>query len=168
LVRGEAVEMPPPGEAHGLLCGWIAHLLWSYVLQRGEGAGVASNDTGLLVEKDPDTVRGPDVMLFAALGPSEQLSLRYSTRIPRLIAEVLSPHDTANKVGRRLSQYLHRGVPLVWVVDPEDRTVAVYRPGEIHKILDDTEELSGEGVLPELCIPVAQLLNVPGQRNTQS
>src|SRR5689334_17656953 len=63
LDEGEVVEMPPPGELHGLICGFIVHLLWKYVLERGKGQ-VCSNDTGLLVKKKPGTVRGPDIMLF--------------------------------------------------------------------------------------------------------
>jgi len=162
LEGGSPVEMPPPGEIHGLLCGWIAHLLWEYVLRRGAG-GVTANDTGLLVEEDPDTVRGPDVMLFGESRPLTQLSPRFSTRVPLLVVEVLSPNDQANKVARRVGQYLRRGVPLVWVVDFEDRTVAVYRPGEIQMVLDDTEELTGEGVLPDFQHRVADLFALPGQ-----
>src|SRR5262245_20590038 len=93
LVRGEVVEMPSPGEAHGLICGWIGHLLWGYVLQRGDG-GVASNDTGLLVQEGPDSVRGPDLMVFADACPLENANRKYSTRIPQLVVEVLSPRDT--------------------------------------------------------------------------
>src|SRR5437879_1884539 len=66
LDRGEVVEMPPPGINHGFVCGWIVHLLWVYALRRGKGYPV-SNDSGLLVEQDPDSVRGPDVMFFDAV-----------------------------------------------------------------------------------------------------
>lgn len=161
LDRGEVVEMPSPGETHGMLCGWIAHLLWNYVVRRGAG-GVTSNDTGLLVEQDPDTVRGPDIMLFGESRPLEQLSHKFATRIPQLVVEVISPHDKTNQINRRISQYLRRGVPLVWLVDPETRTVAAYRPGQIHQVLDETEELTGEDVLPDLRIRVAEMFALPG------
>jgi Uma2 family endonuclease len=162
LESGKVIEMPSPGELHGLLCGWITHLLWAYLLRRGAG-GVCSNDTGLLVAQGPDTVRGPDVMLFLESRPLEQLSPRFSTRVPQLVVEVLSPTDQTNKVNRRVSQYLRRGVPLVWLVDPETRTVAVYRPAQIHQVLDETEELTGDEVLPDLRYRVAELFTLPGQ-----
>jgi len=92
LESGKVVEMPPPGELHGILCGWITHLLWSYVVQRGRGY-VCSNDTGLLVQRNPDSVRGPDVMLFDDSRPLEEMSRQFTERIPRLVVEVLSPSD---------------------------------------------------------------------------
>src|SRR5215813_8568754 len=55
LVNGEIEEMPPPGELHGVVCAWIAAFLWQFVIRRGHGR-VCSNDTGLVVTSDPDTV----------------------------------------------------------------------------------------------------------------
>jgi Uma2 family endonuclease len=162
LERGEVVEMPSPGERHGALCVWIGHLLWNYVIRRGAG-GVCSNDTGLLVEQAPDTVRGPDVMLFGESRSLEQLSPKYSTRVPQLVVEVLSPSDQMTKVNRRIKQYLRRGIPLVWLVDPEVRSVSVYRPGKELLVLDETEELVGEEVLVDFRLPVAELFTLPGQ-----
>src|SRR5439155_19919113 len=71
LDEGQVVEMPPPGEMHGILCGFIAHLLWAYVRKRGRGA-VSSNDTGLLVKRKPGTVRGPDTMVLDESRPLRQ------------------------------------------------------------------------------------------------
>jgi Uma2 family endonuclease len=161
LERGEVVEMPPPGEKHGILCGWINHLLWQYVLRRGTGAAGA-NDTGLRVEEGPDTVRGPDLILFAETQPLDQLNPRFSTRLPRLVVEILSPSDRPNRTNRRVGQYLQRGVPLVWLVDPETRTVGVHRMGQFPITLDEAEELTGMDVLPDFRLRVADLFTLPG------
>lgn len=161
LVRGEIVEMPPPGEVHGVLCGWIACLLWLYVQRRGAGA-VAANDTGLIVQEDPDSVRGPDLILFAETLPLEQLSRKHSRRIPQLVIEVVSPNDKPNKITQRIGEYLRRGIPLVWIVDPADRTVGVHRRNELPRTLDESDTLTGEEVLADLTIPVANLFKLPG------
>src|SRR5262249_15606205 len=63
LVRGEVVEMTKPGKRHGFVCANVVSILWSFARQRKKGY-VCSNDTGVLVEHDPDTVRGPDVLFF--------------------------------------------------------------------------------------------------------
>jgi Uma2 family endonuclease len=162
LDEGEVVEMPPPGELHGLICSFIAHLLWKYVLERGKGQ-VCSNDTGLLLKKKPGTVRGPDIMLFDDSRPLRKVSRKYAERVPKLIVEVLSPSDQITKVNRRITQFLRRGVPLVWLVDPEMRTVTVYRPGAEMRLIKATGELTGEDVLPKLRYRVADLFAVPGE-----
>jgi Uma2 family endonuclease len=151
---------------HGILCGWIAHLLWEYVLERKAGA-VSTNDTGLLVETGPDTVRGPDLMLFAESKALEDLNRKHSTRVPSLVVEILSPNDRPNVATRRISQYLHRGVPLVWLLDPDNRTVAVHEPGQIARVLDDSEELTGGAILPGLRLAISDLFTLPGESKTE-
>ncbi len=162
LENGEVVEMPSPGELHGAICFLIIRLLGNYLFQRGKGY-LCTNDTGLLVKRDPDNVRGPDVMLFDETRALDNLSRRVTDRIPKLVIEVLSPSDQLSKVNRRIIQYLKRGVPLVWLVDPDVRTVTVYRPGKELYLVDDTEELTGEDVLPDLRMRVADLFTMPGQ-----
>jgi Uma2 family endonuclease len=162
LERGEVREMPTPSEYHGVICSFIAHLLWEYVFRRGGKGLVSSNDAGLLVERNPDTVRGPDVMFWEETRQADELSRKFSTQLPRLIVEVLSPSDTVTRTNRRVSQYLRRGVPLVWLVDPEVRSVTVYRPGQDYTVLDETDELVVEEVLPGWRCRVADLFAVPG------
>ena len=153
--------MPSPGELHGVICAWIAHLLWMYVIKHGKGR-VVGNDAGLLVERDPDTLRGPDLMLFLDTLALAQLSRRYTVLIPALVIEVSSPEDRPGKVNRRISQYLKRGVQLVWLVDPEERTVTVYRPGKELYILNETDELTGDDVLPDWRCQVVDFFKLPG------
>jgi Uma2 family endonuclease len=160
LVDGEVVEMPSPGEIHGLVCSWIVHLLWLYVTRRGDGR-VLSNDTGLVVRRGPDTVRGPDIMLFLTARRLVDASPGHVTDVPELIVEVRSPTDRDNRILRRVEQYHRRGVPLVWVVDPEDRVVTAYRPNEFPKVLDEADDLTGNGVLPDFSSKVADLFALP-------
>jgi Uma2 family endonuclease len=162
LENGEVVEKPPPAEFHGILCAWIAHLLWDYAIRRGRGR-VCSNDTGLVVRRGPDTVRGPDLMFFDDTKSLDELSRKFAQDVPRLIVEVLSPSDRVGKVNRRVGQYLRRGVPLVWVVDGDDRAITVYRTGQEPQTLDDSDELSDDDALPDFRCRVADLFTLPGQ-----
>ena len=161
LNRGRVVEVPSPGCLHGVICGWIAHLLWSYVLTRGQGR-VATNDTGLLVNRNPDTLRGPDIMLFEQARSIDQLNPRYTDEVPRLVVEVRSPSDSFSQMMVRISQYLALGVPLVWLVDPLERAITVFRGQEFHRVLDETDVLTGNGILPDLSFPVSRLFDLPG------
>jgi Uma2 family endonuclease len=163
LEDGKVVEMPSPGELHGTICWLVAHLLGAYVFRRGAGQ-VCTNDTGLIVRRGPDTVRGPDVLLFLEPRTMGQLNRKHIDRVPALVVEVLSPTDQFSKTHRRVDQYLERGVPLVWVVDPDERAVHVFRPNELRKRLDDTDDLTGNGVLPDFRCKVADLFTLPGQQ----
>jgi Uma2 family endonuclease len=160
LDEGKVVEMPPPGEYHGALCAFIVHLLWTYVLRRGRGY-VCCNDTGLVIKRKPATVRGPDIMLFDKSRSKRKLSRKFAAHVPKLVVEVLSPGDTMAKMLRRISQFLERGVPLVWLVDPENETVTVYRPGKAHYMVHTSESLTGEDVLPGLRYRVEDIFALP-------
>jgi Uma2 family endonuclease len=162
LDEGKVVELPTPGELHGAICGLIVYLLTRYVIQRGRGY-VCSNDTGLLVKRKPGTVRGPDIMLFDENRPLRKLSRKFSERIPKLVVEVWSPSDQMAKVNRRISQYLKRGVPLVWLVHPDTSSVTVYRSGKDFRVLQEADELTGEDVLPKLRFRVAEFFALPGR-----
>jgi Uma2 family endonuclease len=162
LVRGEVVEMSRPGKRHGLICANVVGMLWAYVRQRKKGY-VCSNDTGVVVERDPDTVRGPDVLLFEDADQFEQVDIKYGTKPPVLAVEVLSPNDLASKLNQRIGEQIRFGVRLIWVLDPEIRTVSVYGRA-LYRVVDDTEELTGEEVLPDFRCRVAEFFALPGQQ----
>jgi Uma2 family endonuclease len=162
LDQGEIIPMPPPNELHGAICALVSYILTGYLFRLGRGH-VCTNDTGLIVSRDPDTVRGPDLMLFLDDRPLGQLSRANVERLPALVVEVLSP---SGRVNQRISQYLRLGVPLVWLVDPEERMVTVYRPGREMQVFDESHELTGDDVLPEFRCRVADLFALPGRSAT--
>jgi Uma2 family endonuclease len=162
LDGGEVTEVPPPIRGHGFYCWLVIKVLTEYVTRRGSGH-LLTNDTGIIVERSPDTLRGADVMLFLRPVQPSDLDNKYVEDIPDLIAEVVSPSDTSKRINRRVNQYLGRGIPLVWLIDPEEATVTVCRPNEFPKVLDETDELTGNGVLPDFSCKVADLFTLPGQ-----
>lgn len=162
LERGEIVEMSRPGKRHGLVCANVVGILRNYVIQRKKGY-ICSNDTGVIIERDPDTVRGPDVMLFEDATRIEDVSEKYGEKPPVLAVEVLSPNDTTGKVLRRIREQKRFGTPLIWVLDPDARNVVVCQPGKEDKVMEEKEELTGEDVLPDLRVRVIELFALPGQ-----
>ena len=95
LERGEVVEMPPPGKYHGFVCGNVAGILRDYCIQNGRGY-VCTNDAGVIVEQDPDTVRGPDVTFYDDDQTAADMERQYATVPPLLAVDVLSPNDRVN------------------------------------------------------------------------
>lgn len=162
LERGEILEMPPAGKFHGFVCCNVARILGIFAVQRKKGYP-CSNDSGMIVEEAPDTVRGPDVSFYEDDQTADNMERKYAARPPKLVVEVLSPNDQRGKTDRRIKQYLKRGVALVWVVDPEVRTISVNRPGKEFHVIDDTEELTGEDVLPDFRCKAAEFFDLPGK-----
>ena len=92
LENGVPVEMPPPSKPHGGICFLVAHMLGLYLLPRG--GSVFTNDTGLIVRRRPDTVRGPDVMAYLTRERIGHYGTATKVRIPadaKDISYVASP-----------------------------------------------------------------------------
>ena len=157
LVHGEIVHMSPAGGRHGKLANWIATLLTNHVKPQKLGTIYAA-ETGFYTQRNPDTVRAPDTMYVS----NERVAqigdpVKYLDVAPNLAVEVLSPDDTWTEIETKVEEYVHAGVQLIWIVDPDRRIVAIYRPSGDRTRLGQTDTLSGEDVLPGFTIPVSQI-----------
>lgn len=162
LERGEVVEMSRPGKRHGLVCANIARILGNFAFARKKGYP-CSNDTGVTVERDPDTVRGPDILFFEDVQVYGDVEEKYGESPPLLAVEVLSPNDAVGRVNLRIKEQLLFGTKIVWLVDPEARNVTVYRPGKDFYVVEEHGEMTGDDVLPDLRCKVAEFFQLPGQ-----
>jgi Uma2 family endonuclease len=160
LVRGEVIELPPPTKRHGVVSASVARILGNYTIARGAGY-VTCNDSGVILQRSPDTVRGPDVAVYQDATSFEELHPKYGEVPPRLAVEVLSVNDKAGKVVSKITDYLANGIDMVWLIDPEERLVTVYRPGKSPYELRGDAELTGDDVLPGFRCRLADLFFVP-------
>jgi Uma2 family endonuclease len=166
LVRGEVIELPPPSRPHGFVTHNVGRILGNFTFERGKGY-VAGNDSGVILARDPDTVRGPDVALYEDADRFVDLHPKYGEVPPRLAVEVLSPNDRAAQVMRKINEYLTSGVGMVWVLDPESRNLTVYRPDRPQVQLIDSQEVSGDEILPGFRCRVADFFALPGERDRE-
>ncbi|MEL7039111.1 MAG: Uma2 family endonuclease [Cyanobacteria bacterium J06592_8] len=58
---------------------------------------------------------------------------------PDWIIEILSPDQRPTKVTKKILRCLKNGAEMGWLIDPEDRSVFVYQPGQEVEILDEPE-----------------------------
>jgi len=156
LVKGVIVTMSPPGFYHSLVCSRVDQLLGTFVYQHQLGY-TGCNDPGVILERDPDTVRGPDVAFWCRERVTNVRQFSYTDVVPDLVVEVLSPNDVFTQVLRKVQEYFQAGVRVVWIVVPEDQGVAIYRPGQNPTLLAVNDTLSGEDVVPGFTCPVAAL-----------
>jgi Uma2 family endonuclease len=167
LERGEVIEMPPAGKYHGFVCGNLSRIIGNFAVSRRRGY-VCTNDAGVLVEENPDTVRGPDLTFYLDEQTAGNMERQYATAPPLLAVEVLSPNDRFNTTMRRVTQLLARGVKLVWIVDPEARDVSICREGQEPILVADGQKLIGGDLLPDFECRVSELFDMPGKDAAQS
>lgn len=128
LVRGEVIEMCRPGMRHGLICNNLSYLLTSWN-RGGSNHFLVISDSGIITERNPDTVRGPDVYLIRRDRlPDEGIATGFLEVPPELCIEVFSPKDNWKDVIAKVDEYLQAGVSEVWVIEPDEGQTYIYRP----------------------------------------
>ena len=150
--------MSPTGFQHGYISLRLATALLDFVLSRRLGV-VVDSSTGFRMQSG--NCRSPDVSFVRKERLHNGLTKKFFQGAPDLAAEVLSPDDTIEAVREKLVEYFANETKLAWVVNPEDRTVEVYRSPGIPKLLHAGESLNGDDLLPGFIFPVAKLFAEP-------
>lgn len=161
LEAGEIVEMSRPGERHGVICGNIAFVFGLYLRQIKRGR-VLTNDAGLVVDRDPDTVRGPDVTVYLNVKKYDQLSPKFAEESPVVVVEVLSPNDRQSRTIRRLNRFLDKGAQIAWLVDPESREVTIWWQDHAPISFEGDEEIANLPALPDFRCAASEIFDAPG------
>lgn len=137
------------------LAKWLDLWLDQQPLPRGE---ILGGDAAFRLRQNPDTTVGIDLAyVSAALANQTAEDTFLMEGAPILAVEILSPSDKHEDVVEKLQTYLACGVAVVWVVDPDLRTVTVHRPGTEPELVNMRQELSGEPELPGFRVSVAQI-----------
>ena len=152
LIRGVLTEDMPPGDEHGVLVARIGRLFGNYCEENDYG-DVRVGDSGFLLERSPDTVRGPDV---AWVSPERLPSpvIGFAELSPDLVAEVKSPSNSNREMADRALMWLSHGTRMALVADPRPVTLTVYRPGQPPQVLKESDVFDGGDVLPGLAEPI--------------
>jgi len=157
LVAGDLRVMSPSGWNHGRIAGKLHTLLGRYVLDNRLGE-VFTAETGFLIAREPDTVRAPDIAFIANENlPPEDPSEAFWPGGPDLAVEVLSPNDRMGEVDEKIQAWLAAGARLVWVVDPQLRTVTSYRSTADVTSHTVADQLSGGDVVQGFRCGVAEI-----------
>ena len=161
LIEGVVYKMSPGGQKHGFVASRIGYLISSYVYKNKLGFTTGA-ETGYKLSSNPDTVRAPDLAFESNANIKEKGIIDgYSSVMPDLVIEVNSPSDSYVKVIKKVNEWFHAGVKQVWVIDPDDSSVAVYYSPEKYKIYNREDLLNGEEVLPGFKCKVEDIFTYP-------
>lgn len=156
LVRGEIVTMTSRGGVHGKVCSNVSYELEGWARKSGEYE-VVGNDPGVQTGSDPDSVRGPELLVIKTERlPGGRIPVGHFTVPPEVAIEVMSPSDRWSKVVSKAGDFLEAGVGEVWVLNPEKRTVQVFlQDGDVSRLLETDILISS--LLPGFSCPVREL-----------
>lgn len=157
LVRGMLVVRETPGSWHGQLAARLTFLLGRHVYPPRLGQ-LFAQDSGFLIERDPDTVRAPDVAFVTAARTAQVGRHGYAPIAPDLAVEILSSGDRPGEVLEKVAEWLRAGTRLVWVIDPDRRVARVHRADGTIAIVHQDSALDGEDVLPGFSCPIREIL----------
>ncbi|MBV9157581.1 MAG: Uma2 family endonuclease [Acidobacteriaceae bacterium] len=144
--EGDLIIMAPSGFESGFIGSRIFAKLNTWAEKDGRGIALAA-ETGF---------RLPDSSLYspdAAWVPFERVKAipRESRRVfprvlPAFVIEVRSPSDRKKDLHEKMLAYMRNGVELAWMIDPQSRTVSIYKPGQETPVeLNDRQRVKGEG-----------------------
>lgn len=167
IIDGVRVNMPSPTPYHQKLAQRITHLLEDYEAVTGRGVTLAA-PCDVRISLFPLRTRQPDVMFvsFARLGGQPLTAPPPLESAPELVVEVISDSDRQRVLAAKIADFISIGVDECWTVQPDDRTVTVFRLAA-----DGPEEVAtyreGETVvsetLPDLALNVRDIFNAYGR-----
>ncbi len=142
---GSVVFMAPAGLETGFRNNEIAAELGQWAKHDGRGRAFDSNTEYIL----PDgSALSPDAS-WVSRDKIEQLSSKQKRIFPRLcpefVIELMSPSDRVGEAKKKMQQWTSNGVQLGWLLDPDRRTVTVYRPEAEPETIVNAERVVGEG-----------------------
>ena len=160
LIMGVLHKKVSNGIEHGEVVANHIMTLGPFIKERRLGR-VFGSDTGVQLEHGPDTVREPDVAFISAERmPLDVRERRYAQVVPDLVVEVVSPSDRPVHVFDKAQMWLRHGVRLVWITDPEARTITALPQSGPTRTFTEADTLDGGDVLPGFTCPVRDIFEV--------
>ncbi|MYC31863.1 MAG: Uma2 family endonuclease [Chloroflexi bacterium] len=158
LVKGELIEMPPPGLMHGLVVDAFGWLLGSFI-RLNDLPFISTSEAGIFIEREPDTVLAADFALISRERIPEPLPDRGYVfgLVPSLVVEVLSPDYPASVANAKTQMWLDAGVRLVLTAHIADKTIVAHRDDGTVQRFGVNDTVTGAPVLPGFTCAVADI-----------
>src|SRR5215208_6571056 len=155
LFRGVLYPYQASGGLHGLTAGHFAGELFLWSEQALPGHLFVK--TGLLLEREPDTVLAPDLTFLRDERMPTRSELGELLKVPPdIVVEIRSPANSAIPLEDKIGVYLAAGVGLVIAAFLDDQTLLVHTRGSQPESLESGDTLDGREILPELRVPVSR------------
>lgn len=162
LIEGHIVRLEPPDEAHGTTVLNLSKAIADHLQRVGcPDSGYAGFDLGVVVARNPDTVRFPAISFFVGGERFAEVERSLTETRPALVVEIASTGMRRRNISERVADYHGCGIETVWVVDTVERETHVARIGGGVKRLAEHQSLSGSPVLSGFRVRVSDLFTEP-------
>jgi Uma2 family endonuclease len=155
--QGKLIVMSPTGSESGKMNGdlFFQVELWNRQYKLGV---TFDSSTGFKLSNG--ATRSPDVSWVENVkwnSLSKQQQRTFAPIEPNFVIELMSPTDDLFELQQKMVEYMNCGVRLGWLINPDNKVVEIYRQERNKEVLDNPSSLSGENVLPNLTISLAEI-----------
>ena len=158
---GELIVMSPTGGTAGRKSSRLTQQLRNWADSNGQGEVFDSSTVFVLPN---GARRSPDVSWIEQERWNQLTGAQqdgFPPIAPDFVIELVSPSDIKNQryedLQLKMQEYLDNGVKLGWLIEPEAKTVEIYKVGQQVKILNNPQTLSGEDVLPGFILDLSEI-----------
>lgn len=157
--NGDLIVMPPTYSWTGARNARITRQLAAWAEQDGRGIACDSS-TGFVL---PDGARpSPDASwtLKSRIAQLEPASVeRFWHLCPDFVIELKSTTDRRRASAVKMRDYVTNGAQLGWLIDPETRSVTIYRPDREPELLTGFDTVRGEGPVADFVLDLTTVWN---------
>ncbi len=114
-------------------------------------------DSGGSVKFDDGSVKMPDITYILRTKLEGQPKNQVILIVPDLVVEYVSTFDSLKEAKQKMDFYMQSGVPLGWLIVPKETQTYVYKQSGVVKTVSFDEELTGEEVLPDFRVVLAEI-----------
>ncbi|MDJ0591535.1 MAG: Uma2 family endonuclease [Pleurocapsa sp. MO_226.B13] len=155
--EGRLIVMPPTGSESGKRNGDLFGQIWYWNCQTKLGV-VFDSSTGFKLSNG--AIRSPDLSWVEKVkweSLNKQQQRKFAPIDPDFVIELMSPTDDLTELQAKMAEYISCGVKLGWLINPDEKQVEIYRNGQDKEFLDNPQSLSGENILPNLTVDLAEI-----------
>jgi Uma2 family endonuclease len=143
--NGEILVMTPAGLKTSKMNLRIGRLLDEWA--EADGRGIATDSNGGYTLPD-GSMRAPDAAWVSnerweALSDEDQA--RFAPICPDFVIELRSPSDNLSDLYKKMEQWIVNGAEVAWLIDPIEKSITIYRPGDEPEHLALPTSVQGTG-----------------------
>lgn len=151
---GTLIVMPPTGGTSGSRNAHLTHHLTQWMKETERGIVF---DSSTMFHLPNGAKRMPDAAWvraerYRALSQEERDGI--VPLAPDFVVELRSPTDPLPALKNKMNEYIHAGVRLGWLIDPQTETVTVYREDGSTETLDRPEVVEATTVVDGFSLPM--------------